>query len=153
MLPTVGSFSDPFIYNAALTIVRTLPIGCVIIVCLLVFSFPRYSRDYEPDMSYTRRLKKLYPDSLGALFLISSLALAVYGLQWVGTFNAWGGNESITIALGFLGSFLSFFLLQLWLDDKGTVPFEVACTKDVVVGAICFLGLQIVLVSVSDIYI
>lgn len=104
-------------------------------------------------MSYTRRLKELYPDSLGALFLISSLALAVYGLQWVGTFNSWGGNESITIALGFSGAMLSFWLLQLWLDDRGTVPLEITCRKQVVVGSICFLGLQVVLVSVSDIYL
>lgn len=96
-----------------------MPIGGAAIVVILVFL--HIKRVNNPDnLSLLTRLQEL--DLLGAAILVPSIVCLLLALQWGGSQYPWNDSKIIGLFVGFGLMAILFVAIQLWKQEKGTVP-------------------------------
>ncbi|KAJ9231599.1 hypothetical protein DTO169E5_7921 [Paecilomyces variotii] len=107
-----------------------LPVGALTVVTILLFlNLPPARKAGTP-----LREQLLQMDPLGNLCLIPGIICLLLAIQWGGSTYAWS-NGRIVALLVLAGVLLIAFVgVQLWLQDKGTIPPRVMKQRSIAAG-------------------
>ena len=94
-----------------------------------IFFFLNLTRDNNPQkLSFISRVLQL--DLPGAAIFIPAVICLLLALQWGGTTHAWNSATIIGLFCGFGAMIIIFVGIQLWQDEKATLPPRFFKNKD-----------------------
>ncbi|KAL8990446.1 MAG: hypothetical protein Q9177_000896 [Variospora cf. flavescens] len=123
-----GVFTDNLSWRWCFYI--NLPIGAVTTV-IITFFFHAPQRE-RSSLSLWQKINEL--DLLGSFFFLPSIVCLLVGLQWGGTQYEWDSARILVLLVfaGFLG--LAFIAVQIWKQEKATVPPRIIKQRSVACG-------------------
>ncbi|KAF2121675.1 major facilitator superfamily domain-containing protein [Lophiotrema nucula] len=131
-----GAFTDKATWRWCFYI--NLPIGAITVV-LITFFFPQPQQHKPPREPLLKRIDRF--DPIGTLLLVPAVICLLLALQWGGIKYSWSNGR--IIALFILGGLLliGFVGVQLWKQDKATVPPRVFRNRTVWASSLYAFGL------------
>jgi MFS family permease len=113
-----GAFTENITWRWCFYI--NLPIGAVAV--LLIVLFVKVNRNSTDTINQSIISRILQLDLYGAAIFIPAVICLLLALQWGGADYPWNSSEVIGLFCGF-GAMIAIFIgIQLWQDDKGTLP-------------------------------
>ncbi|MCJ1437530.1 hypothetical protein MMC27_006917 [Xylographa pallens] len=129
-----------------------LPIGGLTIVIIVLFlELPR--DEDKKMMSFREQVAQL--DPIGTVCLLSGTVCLLLALQWGGSTYAWNSGRIIALLVVFGVLTIAFVGVQLWLQEKATVPPRIAKNRSVSGAAFwsfCTTGSLTVIISYLPIW-
>ena len=105
-----------------------LPIGGLTIVIILLFlELPK--DENKKAMSFRQQVDQL--DPIGTVCLLSSTVCLLLALQWGGSTYAWNSGRIIALLVVFGVLVFAFVGVQIWRQEKATVPPRIAKNRSV----------------------
>ena len=86
----------------------------------MIAVFFKAPRRNASTLSFRQKVEEL--DFLGTLVFLPSIICLLVGLQWEGTKYAWSSGRVIAILILAALFAASFVVIQIWKQDKATVP-------------------------------
>jgi MFS family permease len=121
-----GAFTENLTWRWCFYI--NLPIGAIAVGVILIFL--RINRVDNPGgLTVLQRVKQL--DLLGLGILIPAIIALILALQWGGSTYPWNDSRIIGLFVGF-GLMVAVFVgIQLWKQDRGTLPPRLFKNRDI----------------------
>lgn len=99
---------------------------------MIAIFFKAPSREAS-TLSFRQKLDEL--DFLGTLVFLPSIVCLLLGLQWGGTRYAWSSGRVIALMILAALFAASFVVIQIWKQDKATVPPRIIRQRSIASGA------------------
>lgn len=113
-----------------------LPIGAiaVILAALCLQTSPRSPP--ENALATSLKVKLAQMDLLGTTVLISGIVCLLLALEWGGAVHPWSSPSLIALLVALGVAILCFVCIQIWKQDRGTVPPRIFKQRSVACSAI-----------------
>ncbi|MCJ1392720.1 hypothetical protein MMC18_005591 [Xylographa bjoerkii] len=133
-----------------------LPIGGLTIVIILVFlNLPKDENEKKDQKVVSLREKVDQLDPIGTVCLLSGTVCLLLALQWGGSTYAWNSGRIIALLVVFGVLTIAFVGVQIWLQEKATVPPRIAKNRSVsgsAFWAFCTSGSSIIVIQYLPIW-
>jgi hypothetical protein len=95
-----------------------------------IFFFLHMDSDNNPEgQTHWARIKQL--DLLGASIFVPAIICLLLALQWGGAEYPWDNSRIIGLFCGFGAMIILFIAVQLWQQDRGTLPPKLFLNRNV----------------------
>lgn len=105
-----------------------LPLGAITLVVITLF-FKSPQRKAEIAVSLKERFWQL--DIIGTIIFIVDIVVILLALQWGGATYAWNSWRIITLFAVFGALTIAFLILQWYMKENATVPFNIISQRSV----------------------
>lgn len=126
-----------------------LPFGVVTLLAVTLFFHPPRKTSAA---STTWREKVSQMDLLGTAILIPGVVCLLVALQWGGTVYAWSNGRVIGVLTVFAVAAVGFICIQVWKQDKGTIPPRIVRQRSVAFST-CYVFLAGGAVNIFEYYV
>ncbi|KAJ7090787.1 major facilitator superfamily domain-containing protein [Mycena belliarum] len=134
-----GAFTDKVTWRWCFYI--NLPIGAITLaVVIFFFEMPRSGVRKPESMPFMQRLA--FFDPWGTLAFVPSIVSLLLALQWGGSKYAWNSGRIIGLLVLFSIMFSVFLAVQLWQQDRATVPPRIFRKRSIWSGALFVFSLS-----------
>ncbi|PQE23830.1 efflux pump antibiotic resistance protein [Rutstroemia sp. NJR-2017a BBW] len=123
-----------------LTFNSNVPIGAVVLLCILCFvTIKPSSNKVNRALSIRENLQHM--DAVGTVLFLGCITSLLLALQWAGQTISWRDSRIIGLFIGFELLAILFGCLQIRLGDYATIPVRVLTKRSIYMGALVLFSL------------
>nr|GAT48883.1 DHA14-like major facilitator [Mycena chlorophos] len=112
-----------------------LPVGAITLLVIIIFFKMPKTHKVNTNKNLTFMERAALFDPLGSLFFIPAIVCVLLALQWGGSRYAWHSGIIIGLLCTFGVLILIFIAIQIWRQDKATIPPRIFKQRSIWSGA------------------
>ncbi|KAF7320773.1 DHA14-like major facilitator [Mycena chlorophos] len=112
-----------------------LPVGAITLLVIIIFFKMPKTHKINTNQNLTFMERAALFDPLGSLFFIPAIVCVLLALQWGGSRYAWHSGTIIGLLCAFGVLILIFIAIQIWRQDKATIPPRIFKQRSIWSGA------------------